>query len=259
MGVYCIDFSPAFGGGDSTNTNGLLVATGGGDNLAKLWTVFPNGKENTRIQLRARLEYHTYMVTDLEFSADGMLLCTVSLDKTVLLWNPHSGELMQVLNGHLRFVSTCSWSPYPNRQAKNARVLATGGNDKAVFIWNIHIRGESDLIDLAELNGSSASTSQQKSVSAYDATSNGASVESDSLPDEMYCPISHEVMQDPVVAADGYSYERVSLQKWFVSSHTSPITNLPLPSLQLIPNRTLRSLIKSHLDKQQQQQKTCKK
>ena len=34
------------------------------------------------------------------------------------------------------------------------------------------------------------------------------------LPDEFFCPISHEVMGDPVVASDGYSYERVALQKW---------------------------------------------
>ncbi|XP_075261672.1 WD repeat, SAM and U-box domain-containing protein 1-like [Convolutriloba macropyga] len=251
MGVYCIHFSPVFSGGDSTHPNGLLVATGGGDNLAKLWTVLPNGKENMRIQLRAKLEYHTYMVTDIEFSADGSLLCTVSLDKTVILWNAFSGELLQVLDKHQRFISACSWSPYPNRGARNARVLATGGNDKSVFIWNIHIRGESDLIDLADSNAKNMLVSSVNGV-----LTSGGSIDAGDFPDEMYCPISHEVMQDPVVAADGYSYERISLQKWFVSSHTSPITNLPLPSLQLIPNRTLKSLIKSHLEKQQQQKGT---
>ena len=55
-----------------------------------------------RVQLRAKLEYHTYMVSDVDFSSDGQLLCTVSVDKRVLIWDPHTAELLQVLDGHLR-------------------------------------------------------------------------------------------------------------------------------------------------------------
>ena len=33
-------------------------------------------------------------------------------------------------------------------------------------------------------------------------------------PSEFYCPISHEVMRDPVTATDGFTYERVEIQKW---------------------------------------------
>ena len=46
-----------------------------------------------------------------------------------------------------RFIYTCSWNPFPDRSAGgNARVLATGGNDKNVLIWNIFVRGEGDLM-----------------------------------------------------------------------------------------------------------------
>jgi hypothetical protein len=29
-----------------------------------------------------------------------------------------------------------------------------------------------------------------------------------------FCPISMEMMEDPVVAADGHSYERAEIEKW---------------------------------------------
>lgn len=53
-----------------------------------------------------------------------------------------------------------------------------------------------------------------------------------------------EVMQNPVVAADGYTYEEEALRGWLDTGHnTSPMTNLQLPHLNLVPNRTLRSAI----------------
>lgn len=34
--------------------------------------------------------------------------------------------------------------------------------------------------------------------------------------DPMYlCPITTEVMDDPVIAADGYTYERSAIEEWF--------------------------------------------
>ena len=42
------------------------------------------------------------------------------------------------------------------------------------------------------------------------------------------CPITKDVMQDPVLAADGYTYERLAIEAWMERSNTSPITNLPL-------------------------------
>jgi hypothetical protein len=35
-------------------------------------------------------------------------------------------------------------------------------------------------------------------------------------------------MEDPVVAADGHTYERRAIEGWFEKHLTSPITNLPL-------------------------------
>ncbi|KAK1798080.1 hypothetical protein P4O66_000580 [Electrophorus voltai] len=67
---------------------------------------------------------------------------------------------------------------------------------------------------------------------------------SDGVPDEYLCPITHEVMKDPVIAADGYSYEREAIESWIgTRSRSSPMTNLPLQTTLLTPNRTLKMAI----------------
>ncbi|KDO32115.1 hypothetical protein SPRG_03333 [Saprolegnia parasitica CBS 223.65] len=59
--------------------------------------------------------------------------------------------------------------------------------------------------------------------------------------DSFICPITHDVMVDPVVTVDGHSYERSAIAECQSRGMpgrpvTSPKTNLPLRSLQLIPN-----------------------
>ncbi|MBA0674919.1 hypothetical protein Goari_016488 [Gossypium aridum] len=62
-------------------------------------------------------------------------------------------------------------------------------------------------------------------------------------PSYFLCPILQAVMSDPHVAADGYTYEATALQDWLADHDTSPMTNLRLPNLNLIPNFPLRSAI----------------
>lgn len=75
------------------------------------------------------------------------------------------------------------------------------------------------------------------------ACSNDHDDDSDQPPREYFCPISHEVMTDPVVAADGFTYERVSVETWFEHHSTSPMTGVQLQHLSLLPNLTLKALI----------------
>lgn len=97
------------------------------------------------------------------------------------------------------------------------------------------------------------------------------------IPDEFLCPITREMMKDPVIAAgryisespnvssvlylsiwlvvysevtlwvfvtDGYSYERDAIEGWISSrNRSSPMTNLPLQTTVLTPNRTLKMAI----------------
>ena len=57
------------------------------------------------------------------------------------------------------------------------------------------------------------------------------------------CPTTQEVMNDPVICADGHSYERASVEMWLLSHNTSPATNVPLAHTNLVPNHALRNLI----------------
>lgn len=65
-----------------------------------------------------------------------------------------------------------------------------------------------------------------------------------SLPNEFFCPITHEVMTDPVVAQDGHTYERSAIARWLDQGQlTSPKTGQRLVSKMLIPNHALRAQI----------------
>ncbi|KAL9665042.1 hypothetical protein QQ045_020451 [Rhodiola kirilowii] len=54
-------------------------------------------------------------------------------------------------------------------------------------------------------------------------------------PAHFICPILEEVMEDPHVAADGYSYDRKAIMKRLEETDQSFITGLPLPHKQLVP------------------------
>ena len=89
--------------------------------------------------------------------------------------------------------------------------------------------------------------------------------------EDLKCPITCEVMMDPVLAAgggthshtpththlhththtrthtDGYTYERTAITSWFSKGRrTSPVTNLPLTNTLLLPNRALKKILEKH-------------
>ena len=64
------------------------------------------------------------------------------------------------------------------------------------------------------------------------------------IPDECFCPITQEIMEDPVIAQDGHTYERTAIKRWLdMGKRISPKTQARLLSTELIANYTLRSLI----------------
>eukprot|EP00887_Chlorella_sp_A99_P002394 scaffold10.g2394.t1 len=65
---------------------------------------------------------------------------------------------------------------------------------------------------------------------------------------ELVCPITQEPMRDPVVAADGHTYERAAIEAWIARQPTSPMTAQPLEHLQLTPNRALRAMAASAVE-----------
>eukprot|EP00961_Rhodomonas_salina_P226412 3061166-Rhodomonas_salina.1 len=57
------------------------------------------------------------------------------------------------------------------------------------------------------------------------------------------CPITDDVMSDPVIAADGLTYEREGIERWLEQHDTSPRTGAVLPNKLLIANVTFRQAI----------------
>ncbi|XP_037429583.1 U-box domain-containing protein 57-like isoform X2 [Triticum dicoccoides] len=69
-----------------------------------------------------------------------------------------------------------------------------------------------------------------------------------SCPAHFICPILQEIMNDPQMASDGFTYEAEAIRRWLHGgSNRSPMTNLALPNRALIPNRALRSSIQEYL------------
>lgn len=68
------------------------------------------------------------------------------------------------------------------------------------------------------------------------------------VPDEFKDPISLEIMTDPVVASDGNTYERHTIETWIIENTTSPLTGLQLRSFELYPNLYLKKLIEDFKD-----------
>ncbi|GMH81680.1 hypothetical protein TL16_g09007 [Triparma laevis f. inornata] len=63
-------------------------------------------------------------------------------------------------------------------------------------------------------------------------------------PDEFVCAITYNIMEDPVLAADGKSYERVKITEWLEKSNTSPIMGLEIERT-VTPNHALKKEIES--------------
>ncbi|KAJ4913133.1 U-box domain-containing protein 35 [Raphanus sativus] len=62
-------------------------------------------------------------------------------------------------------------------------------------------------------------------------------------PFHFLCPLLKDVMNEPCVAADGYTYDRRAIEEWFEEHNTSPMTDTPLHSKNLLPNYTLYTAI----------------
>ncbi|KAI4324057.1 hypothetical protein L6164_023623 [Bauhinia variegata] len=70
-------------------------------------------------------------------------------------------------------------------------------------------------------------------------------------PEEFLCPISLEIMEDPVVTATGITCERKRIEEWFFvkNKKTCPATSQELKNFDLTPNHLLKRIISSWRNK----------
>ncbi|KAL0025400.1 hypothetical protein WJX79_004252 [Trebouxia sp. C0005] len=57
------------------------------------------------------------------------------------------------------------------------------------------------------------------------------------------CPITKVLLVEPVIAADGHTYEKSAMEHWLEQHVTSPVTGTKLMHARLVPNRVFRSII----------------
>ena len=72
---------------------------------------------------------HTDAIHGVAFSPDGRLLASCSLDGTVRLWDPASGEHRRTLTGHTGYVRGVAFSP-------DGQLLASCSLDDTVRLWD---------------------------------------------------------------------------------------------------------------------------
>jgi hypothetical protein len=59
----------------------------------------------------------------------------------------------------------------------------------------------------------------------------------------LLCPLTHELFRDPVLAQDGHTYERESIEDWIRKNGTSPKTGQQLSLEYLYPNHIVKQLV----------------
>ncbi|XP_074255742.1 WD repeat, SAM and U-box domain-containing protein 1 isoform X3 [Saimiri boliviensis] len=218
-----------------------------------------------------------------------------SVDKSVIVYDTNTENILHTLTQHTRYVTTCAFAPH-------TLLLATGSMDKTVNIWQFDLetlcqarstedhlkqftedwseedvstwlcaQDLKDLVGIFKMNNIDGKELlnltkesladdlkieslglRSKVLRKIEELRTRVKSLSSEIPDEFICPITRELMKDPVIASDGYSYEKEAMENWIsTKKRTSPMTNLVLPSVVLTPNRTLKMAINRWLETHQ--------
>ncbi|KAJ6972573.1 U-box domain-containing protein 24 [Populus alba] len=94
-----------------------------------------------------------------------------------------------------------------------------------------------------------ASSSKEKEIKYYTKRKSLGSQPLEPL-QSFYCPITRDVMVDPVETSSGQTFERSAIEKWLADGHEMcPLTMTPLDTSILRPNKTLRDSIEEWKDR----------
>lgn len=102
--------------------DGQLVASGGLDDVIKLWHLASG-------ELIGTLSGHTKAINCLAFTPDGQMLVSGSDDHTIRVWDVAQRRAMRTLAGHTRDISTIALHAEDHR-------IVSGSEDRTVRLWN---------------------------------------------------------------------------------------------------------------------------
>lgn len=82
-----------------------MLATGSGDNTARIWDLFTETPKFT-------LSGHTGWILCVEWDGMEKTLATGSHDNSVRLWEPKNGkQIGEPLKGHTKWITGLAWEP----------------------------------------------------------------------------------------------------------------------------------------------------
>ncbi|CAF0733855.1 unnamed protein product [Adineta steineri] len=93
------------------------------------------------------------------------------------------------------------------------------------------------------LNNSKTNTEIQEVQTKVASTKIEENKHKEILLDNLTCPLTLAVFTDPVIAADGFTYERSAITKWLEKNDRSPMTNQKLANKNLNPNHIVKQII----------------
>lgn len=117
----------------------------------------------------------------------------------------------------------------------------TGSNNQARKAAKVAVKGIQSHVD-ADQRASNAEDDEEDDSPPTKRVRRACA--SAKLEEFLECPITHEIMTDPVVAEDGHTYERSALVIWLNRSSISPLTRNRM-GRAMLPNLTLKSIIAS--------------
>ncbi|XP_076119651.1 WD repeat, SAM and U-box domain-containing protein 1-like [Alosa pseudoharengus] len=232
------------------SSDGQLVASGSVDKTLAVYDAIQGVLLHT-------LNQHERYVTSCAFSPSLPYLASGSMDKTVIVWRLGDGDE----SGRHDAEAAAAVCPGRKRAAMgHSRLLVRDWTEEHVGAW-LAEEGMDELvsafkshnIDGPELLSLTKDTlAKELHIGSLGLRGKvlrkieelRPSLDGSAAPDEFLCPITQEVLKDPVIAADGFSYEREAIERWIgTKNRTSPMTNLPLPTTMLTPNRMLKMAI----------------
>ncbi|XP_056633756.1 WD repeat, SAM and U-box domain-containing protein 1-like [Diorhabda sublineata] len=198
---------------------------------------------------------HDSIITSCSFNIDCSLLTTGCLDRTLWLWK---------LPQHLMFQSTVT----DKMKLKSKPIINWTTLDIINWLKNIGLLELISKVKSNSLDGKKIITlSEEQICTELDLDEEvkekfvkemrwlkNKEIKMDAatwldVPDKFLCPITREIMNDPVICSDGYTYEKNAISEWFMSGkYTSPMTNEKLVNSNVISNTKLRTAIYEFLD-----------
>ena len=212
LGILCCAFLP-----EEDFKDGYTLVTGGNDALIKVWRIgLSNGNEKKEMSLDQTLSEHSGPVMSLSFSSSGKHFASSSGDKTAKVWDSSTWQVVLTLPQHSRYVTGCSLS-------LDSRWMATCC-ENYTQVWKLQL--------------------DQETQGGLPSLAAAPDNEDEAVPEEFYCPITYDLMKNPVRCSDGFTYEESAIKEWLTTRrNTSPMTNLEIKVISLTPDADLRERI----------------